>query len=332
MLMKWWVAVVFAIVIVTTGARAEDASVTIQLVKSTGQSPFYIAMGKGYFAKEGIKVEAGNIRSALDTIAPMATGRLDGSMGAATAGFFNAAHQGFDVRIAAVMGLQGHLMATQPLARTDLWKSGKIKSAKDLKGLKVAINAPGDITEYFLTKMLAKNGMTTKDVDLTQMEFSLQLVAFKNKAIDAGFLPEPLATKAKDEGEAALIEPEFSVGEGTPTTFLFLATKFMKERPKVAEAFMRALIRGARDAQGAYNKDPAIADMIAQQTGLTAEIVETSAPYEFDRNLDITKYEAKLRDEEATHHKNGRLNYNEALAFDKVIDASLVHKAAAEVK
>jgi len=334
MLKRWMIAVAALGLLVgpsVSAVRAEE-TVTIQLVKSTGQSPFYIAVGKGYFEKEGIKVDAGNVRSALDAIGPMATGRLDAAMGAATAGFFNAAHQGFDLRIAAVMGVQGHLMATQPLARKDLWDNGTIKSAKDLKGLKVAINAPGDITEYFLTKMLAKSGMTTKDVNLTQMEFALQLVAFKNKAIDAGFLPEPLATKAKNEGEAALIQSESSIGEGVPTTFLFLATKFMKERPKVALAFMRALIRGARDAKEGYNKDPAIAEMIAKQTGLTAEIVETSAPYFFDRNLDITKYEGKLRDEEATHRKNGRLNYKEPLAFDKVIDASLVHKAAAEVK
>jgi len=289
-------------------------------------------MGKGYFAKEGIQIDSGNVRSALDTIAPMATGRLDGSMGAATAGFFNAAHQGFDMRIAAVMGLQGPLMATQPLARKELWDNGTIKSAKDLKGRKVAINAPGDITEYFLTKMLAKYGMTTKDIELTQMEFALQLVAFRNAAIDAGFLPEPLATAAKSQGQAALIQPESAIGEGVPTTFLFLATKFMQERPKVALAFVRALVRAARDAQGPYNKDAAIAGMIAKQTDLKLEDVENSAPYLFDRNLDISKFEGKLRDEEATARANGRLNYTEPLSFDKVIDASLVHKAAAELK
>lgn len=329
--MKWWLAVL-AFVLLVPGARADEETVTVQMVKSTGQSPFYIAIGKGYFAKEGVKIDVGNVRSALDAIGPMATGKLDAAMGAATAGFFNAAHQGFDLRITAAMGLQGPLMATQPLARKELWDNGTIKSAKDLKGRKVAINAPGDITEYFLTKMLEKYGMGTKDVDLTQMEFSLQLVALKNAAIDAGFLPEPLATTAKNQGQAALIQPESSIGEGVPTTFLFLATKFMKERPKAAEAFMRALIRGARDAQGPYNKDPAIAGMIATQTGLKIEDVEDSAPYLFDRNLDISKYEAKLRDEEATHRKNGRLNYTEPLSFDKVIDASLVHKAAAEVK
>ncbi len=331
-MVRIFAAALLAVSLLAFGARADEETVTVQLVKSTGQSPFYIAMGKGYFAKEGIKVDAGNVRSALDAIGPMATGRLDAAMGAATAGFFNAAHQGFDLRIVAAMGLQGPLMATQALARKELWDNGTIKSAKDLKGRKVAINAPGDITEYFLTKMLQKYGMETKDVELTQMEFALQLVAFRNGAIDAGFLPEPLATVAKSQGQAALIQPESAIGEGVPTTFLFLATKFMKERPKVAEAFLRGLIRGARDAQGAYNKDPVIAPMIAEQTGLKLTDVEDSAPYLFDRNLDISKYEAKLRDEEATHRKNGRLNYTEPLAFDKVIDASLVHKAAAEVK
>jgi NitT/TauT family transport system substrate-binding protein len=279
-----------------------------------------------------LKIEGGNVRSALDAIGPMATGRLDAAMGAATAGFFNAAHQGFDLRITAVLGLQGPLMATQPLARKELWDNGTIKSAKDLKGRKVAINAPGDITEYFLTKMLQKYGMDTKDVDLTQMEFALQLVAFKNGAIDAGFLPEPLATTAKSQGFAALLQPESSIGDGVPTTFLFLATKFMNERPKVAAAFMRAMIRGARDAQGPYNKNPEIAAMIAKQTDLKVEDVENSAPYLFDRNLDITKYEQKLRDEEAVHRSHGRLNYTEPLAFDKVIDAKLVHEVAAQVK
>ncbi|HLI22201.1 MAG TPA: ABC transporter substrate-binding protein [Stellaceae bacterium] len=312
-------------------AQAEE-TVTIQLVKSTGQAPFYIAIGKGYFEKEGIHVDSGNVRSALDTIAPMATGRLDGSMGAATAGFFNAAHQGFDMRIVAVMGIQGHLMATQALVRKDLWDNGTIKSAKDYRGRKIAINAPGDITEYFLTKMLGKYGMTLKDVNETSMEFALQVVAFKNSAIDAGFLPEPLATTAKSQGEAVLDQPEQSIGEGIPTTFLFLATKFMQDRPKVALAFMRALIRGARDAQGDFSKNPDVAAMIAKQTDLKLADVENSAPYVFDPNLDITKFEGKLRDEETVHRANGRLNYTEPLSFDKVIDAKLVHQAAAQVK
>lgn len=330
-MVKRWIAALLLAGLMAPLARADEV-VHIQYVKSMGSSPFFIAVGKGYFAQEGITIDSGTVRSALDTIAPMATGRLDASTGAATAGFFNAAHQGFDVRIAAVLGVQGPLMATQLLVRKELWDNGTIKSGKDLKGRKIAINAPGDITEYFLTKMLAKYGMTPKDVDQTQMEFSLQFVAFKNGAIDAGFLPEPLASAAKSEGVASLLTPEASIGSGTPTVFLFLATKFMQERPKVALGFMRALIRGARDAQGDYSKDPAIAGIIAKQTDLKLADVENSAPYLFDPNLDISKYEDSLRSQETVDRGNGRLNYSDPISFDKVIDATLVHQAAAEVK
>jgi hypothetical protein len=39
-----------------------------------------------------------------------------------------------------------------------------------------------------------------------------------------------------------------------------------------------------------------------------------------------------LRRQETAHRENGRLNYQEPLSFDKVLDANLVQKAAAGVR
>ena len=325
------IAMLAALGLATAAARAAE-TVSVQLVKSIAQAPFYVAMGKGYFAQEGITVDAGEVRSALDTIAALATGRLDASIGAATAGFFNAAHREFDLRVVAAMGIQGPLMATQPLVRRALWDDGTIRSAKDLRGRKVATNAPGDITEYFLTLMLEKYGMSLKDVDVTPLAFGEQFVAFKNGAIDAGFLPEPLATTAQMAGSVALLKPEADVGAGAITTFVFFGKRFIDERRPVAVAFLRALVRGARDTQGAYNKTPEIAAMIARQTGLDPQAVERCTVFAIDPNLDIAKFEAGLRREEAVYRQNGRLTYDGPLAFDTVIDATLVHEAAASTR
>jgi NitT/TauT family transport system substrate-binding protein len=313
-------------------ANAAEETVSVQLVKSISQAPYYIALGKGFFAQEGIKIEAGDVRSALDTVPSLATGRLDVSMGTITAGFFNAAHGGFDLRIVAALGIQGPVMSTQPVVRKALWDDGTIRSGKDLKGRKVAINAPGDITEYFLTLILDKYGMSLKDIDETPLAFASQLVAFKNGGIDAGFLAEPLSTAARMSGSVALMEPDAGVGKGTITGFVFYGTKFMHERPKAALGFLRALIRGAHEAQGDYNKDPALASIIAKETGIKLETIENSTPYLIDRELDIAKYEASMRNEETVQRKIGRLNYNEPLSFDKIIDATLVHEAAASLK
>jgi NitT/TauT family transport system substrate-binding protein len=313
-------------------ARAEPQTVTVRIVRAIAQAPFYIAVSKGYFAQEGITVDAADIRSALDTIGPLATGQLDVSMGAATAGFFNAANKGFDLRVIAAMGIQGPVMSTQPLVRKALWDDGTIRSAKDFRGRKVAINAPGDITEYFLTLMAEKYGYDVKDIEVTSLAFSAQLAAFQNGAIDAGFMPEPVSSAAQLAGAVVLDTADAGIGEGTITTFVFAGTKFLRERPKVALAFMRAMLRGAHDAQGPYLKDPAIAASIAAQTGLKVEAIRRATPYAIDPDLDIAKYEAGLRRQETIHRQNGRLNFARPLQLDKVLDASLAHAAAASLK
>ena len=325
---RQWAVAVLLLGLFVAPAGAEPQTVTVRLVRSLAQAPYYIAVAKGYFAQEGIKLDAGDIRSALDTIAPLATGQLDVSLGAATAGFFNAAHRDFDLRVVAAMGIQGAQMSTTPLVRKALWDDGTIRSARDFRGRKIAINAPGDITEYFLTLMAEKYGMTPKDIDVTPLAFAEQLAAFRNGAIDAGFLPEPLASVAQLSGSVALDAPDAGIGEGTITTFMFASTKFMRERPGVALAFLRAMVRGARDAQGPYLKDPAIAASIAQQTGLAVDAIQRSVPYAIDPDLDIAKFIPGLKKQEAVHRANGRLNYTGELDFANVVDASLAHQAA----
>ena len=183
--------------LMTPAVRAEPQTVRVQMVRTLAQAPYYIAVTNGYFEKEGLTIDSSNVRSALDTIAPLAMGQLDVGIGAATSGFFNAASRGFDMRIVAAMGYQGPVMSTQPLIRKALWDDGSVRSAKDFRGRKVAINAPGDITEYFFTLTARKYGMSIKDMNIVPLGFSEQLAAFKNGAIDAGSLPEPLSFQYK---------------------------------------------------------------------------------------------------------------------------------------
>jgi NitT/TauT family transport system substrate-binding protein len=312
--------------------QAEPQTVHVQMVRTLAQAPYYIAVANGYFEKEGLAVESTNVRSALDTIAPLAMGQLDVGIGAATSGFFNAASRNFDMRIVAALGYQGPVMSTQPLIRKALWDDGSIRSGKDFRGHKVAINTPGDITEYFFTLTARKYGMSIKDMNIVPLGFSEQLAAFKNGAIDAGSLPEPLSSTAQQAGTVVLDKADVSDGSGTITTFVYFGTKFMQERRDVALAFLRALVRGARDSQGPYLQDPKIAASIAQQTNLSVEAVENSTPYAIDPNLDIEKFEKSLRDQETVHRENGHLNYSGELSFKDVIDPSLVHEAAASVK
>ena len=314
-------------------AAEEMDKVSVGLVITLSQSPYYIALEKGYFRAERIEPTEASFRGAQDSVSSLATGQLDISMGALNAGFFNAAHQGLDLRAVAALGLQASPVNSTPLlARKDLWDSGTIKNGADLKGRTVAANTPGSIPEYLLTLILAKYAMSLKDVNETMLGFPQMVVALRNKAVDAAFIGEPLATLAIKQGSAALVLPEAGTGSGEVTTVVFFSGKFLRERADVGERFLRAMVRAAHETQGAYNKNPDLVPLIVKASKLDAGAIEDCNTFAFDPNLDIAKYVDSMQRQEAVHMKNGRIDYKEPLDMTKVVDATLVHKAAASLK
>ena len=137
---------------------------------------------------------------------------------------------------------------------------------------------------------------------------------------------------AQMAGTVALDTADVGDGSGAITTFVFFGTKFMHDRPQVALAFLRALVRGARDAQGSYLKDPKIAASIAQQTGLKVDAVEAQHPLCIDPNLDIARFEDSLRDQERSTARTASSIITGDLDFKRRDRSSLVHEAAASVK
>ncbi len=329
MMWRWAIAAV-ALAQVLVGSAAAADKVSLGQVVSLAQAPYYVALEKGYFAKERIEIDSGDFRGAQDMTAALATGQLDIGMGAFNAGFFNAANQGLDLRAVAALGVQPRsVIATPPLVRKDLWDDGTIRSGKDLKGRKVAVNTPGATPEYTLSLILAKYAMTLTDVDETMIGFPQMVIALENKAVDMAFVTAPFnAIPLRDE-TAVLLKPDSGVTAGDVTTVVFFSGKFLRERPDAGVRFLRALLRGAQETQGAYNKNPAIAQLLATATKHKLDDIRDSYTFAFDPHLNIDNFRASIRRQEATHRKDGRLTYTEPLPMDRIIDDSLLKKAAA---
>ena len=313
-------------------AQQQTDKIVLGFAIAIADAPLYVAEAKGYLAAEHIAVDASTYRGAQDAVAALATGQMDVSLGAINAGFFNAANQNLDLRAVATLGIQPlPVTATPLLARKDLWDSGAIKSGADLRGRMVAVNTPGASPEYFLSLILEKYGMTLKDVNETMISFPEMVVALKNNGIEAAIPAEPFATLAICEGLAELVKPDADAGGGDMTTVFFFSGHLLRERPEVGERFLRALIRGTRDSI-AYRSKPEIVDIIAKAVKLTPDIVKSAYPYGFDPDMDIAKYEDSIRRQESRHLKDGRLNYTAPVAMDRMVDATLVHRAAASLR
>lgn len=323
------ILIVLGLLVVAPWARAAD-TVTVGLVVSLAQAPYYVALEKGYLRDAGIETDSGSFRGAQDMTSALATGQLDVGLGAFNAGFFNAANQGLDVRAVAALGYQpGPVIATPPLVRKELWDSGAIRSGKDLKGRKVAVNTPGSTPEYTLSLILEKYGMSLKDVDETMLGFPQMVVALDNKAVDMAFVSAPFHPIPLRDGTAVLLVPEAGVGAGDITTVVFFSGKFLKERPDAGERFLRALLRGAKDTQGAYNRDPATAALLAKATGLKLDDIEASTSFAFDPNLDIARFEDSIRRQEKQHMIDRRLDYDSPVPIDRIVDEAPLERALA---
>jgi ABC-type nitrate/sulfonate/bicarbonate transport system substrate-binding protein len=128
-----------------------------------------------------------------------------------------------------------------------------------------------------------------------------------------------------------LVKPDAGAGGGDMTTVFFFSGKFLRERPEIAVRFLRAMIRGTRDSID-YRQKPGIVDILAKDVKLAPDIVMAAYPYGFDSDMDIAKYEDSIRRQESVHMKDGRLNYTAPVAMDRMVDATLVHRAAASLK
>lgn len=226
---------------------ADMAEVRIGTNGAVSDAPFFIANKKGYFEEQGIKVEFVRFDAGPKMIAPLGVGQIDVAAGAVSAGLFNAAARGINIKVVADKGSSPPGYDYVPiLVRKDLVESGKVKSFKDLKGLKVAEAGKGGSQSSKLNEALKSVGLSYGDVVHEFISYPQQVNALQNKAVDAAVSVEPLATKAEERGAAV----RFSMDKVYPNqqiAALFYGGEFIKKSPEVAKKFMVAYLKATRD-------------------------------------------------------------------------------------
>jgi NitT/TauT family transport system substrate-binding protein len=315
------------LLLAASGARADD-TVNVGWTPSTPMVPFLVAVDKGYYKELGIAVDIEAFRGAMDAMSMLATGRLDVDLGGVTAGFFNGVARGVDVRVVAPLAIQPPAPGSSPLiARTDLWDAGTIRTAADLKGRKVAVNASGNGIDYKLSLILASAGMTLHDVDLTKVRFPEMVTALKTKGIDAAVVAEPFATVAKMQKLGVVMMKESSAGEGDVNTAVLFSSKFIREHRATAVRFLQGLRAGMLDIAGDKWRAPENVAITTKYIKIKPDILLASVFPVFDPSLAIENHVASLERQEAMHIKNGFIHYAKPLDPARYVDASLAKEA-----
>src|SRR3977135_1522519 len=152
--------------LVSRHEAAELAQVRIGTARTMSDSGYYLADALGFFRDEGIAVTLTGFNSAAKMIVPLGTGELDVGGGTVSAALYNAVARGINLKIVADQAsMKPGYGYSSLMVRKDLVDSGRYKGFADLKGLKVAIGAPGTGTASALNETLKRGGLKYSDDD-----------------------------------------------------------------------------------------------------------------------------------------------------------------------
>ena len=180
--MKFMLSVLTAMMLFFAGPAGaqDDLTVMLDWFVNPDHAPLIVAQEKGYFSAAGLKVKLIAPADPNDPPKLVAAGKADLAV---------SYQPQLHVQVSEGLPLIriGTLVST-PLNSLVALKGGPIKSIKDLKGKKIGFSV-GGFEDALLAGMLSKHGLSIKDVELINVNFSLSpsIVAGKVDAVIGAF-------------------------------------------------------------------------------------------------------------------------------------------------
>lgn len=309
-------------------------TVTISDLGIVADAPVYVAIEKGYFKDHGVEAKRMKFASAAETTAALSTGELQFSGGAVSAGLFNAFAREWPVRIAMSRTRDTPGFSSNTLVvRSDL--KDQIRSIADLKGKKVAINAPANVLVYLFGSMLEAEKLSLKDVEVVYMPWPNMGPAFDRKAIDAGMMVEPFVAQYQGRAQAFPFKRAGDHFRKPPleASVILVNKEWMDKNFKLATDFTVAYFKGLRyvyDAMmvvGGRNRSEVL-DIVSRYTGMKDKPIFDRMQWSYwDPNGNVQR--DSLRDQQDWHAKQGTVPRK--VNIDEIIDERLVKYAIGQL-
>jgi len=168
-----------------------QAEVKIGVSDWPGWVAWYVAEQKGFFKKHGADVKLVWFANYTDSISALSAGQVDGN---------SQTWSDTMAPLAVGIGLKTILVNDNSAGNDALMVGPKIKSFKDLKGKKIALEE-FSVSHFLLTLALNKNGMTLKDVKVVNLSAGDAAAAFMAGRVDAAMVWNPWVNTIQASGK-----------------------------------------------------------------------------------------------------------------------------------
>jgi NitT/TauT family transport system substrate-binding protein len=215
-------------------AQAKDVNLGWSGIGSWTTLPYVVANEKGFFDKEGLKVQLITFRGTNLMLTALLTGDLD--YATILPFLTGAAARGLPVRIlAAVTKNSSYFMVARP----------EIDNVKALRGKKIGINSFGSSADYAAYAALSRSGMDpNKDLTILAIGGGTpeRLAAVVSGSVDATVITSPAEYAAEKQGlRIVMSAQELGQFVRIPITGIGAMQKKMEKDPDEIVRLLRAL-------------------------------------------------------------------------------------------
>lgn len=280
-----------------------------------GYMPFFVAQYQNLFAKHGIEPDIAQFPGGSRAMQAVLGGSSD-----VACGFYEHTVQ---------MAAKGaHLLAFVLQTQNSGLALGvrsaladKVKTAADLKGLKIGVSAPGSATHLFAMQLMVKAGIKATDasaigVGTTQTAMS----AFERADIDALCLFDPIIADLENRGLIKLLA-DARTKEGTQRVFggPYASGTLYGEAAWVAknEAAVRGCAAAIQEATAFLKAATPEQAINALSAGMCSVGIETCTTA-FTRNRDAFNHDGRIRADQAETVKRTLATFDPAIAAANV--------------
>jgi NitT/TauT family transport system substrate-binding protein len=245
--------------------------------------PHYIAEAKGFYAKQGLKIDLFYSQSNAAVLQALTAGSTKMAIAAGFADPMYAVASGAGVAVVRIDGQVG------PYA---LEGAKGLKSIKDLKGKVVSVDEAKGTTMVYFVKMLAGNGMTRSDVDFIYAgATAARFAALESGAAAAAMITAPQLFRAEDEGFVNLgYDTEYA--KDIPFTAELVNRAWAQDHKATAKQFLAAYAEAIDWFEDEKNRTEAI-DILEKVTKMSRDDIGKSFDLfhkidYFDRSNDVS--------------------------------------------
>lgn len=236
--------------------------------------PLLIAIEKGYFDQNGIKIDLVAAPSSAAVQQQVASGSVDMGAGGLVDPI-RAIDKGADMAI---------LRVEANAAPYALFVKPEIRDYAALKGRTVMVGGAKDITRIYLERMTGANGLSPRDYDLLFAgATAARFAALQSGAVDGALLTAPFNFKAEAAGMKN-IGVTVDYVRDFPFTGYAVNKAWAKSHKPALGAFLKGYAKGVAWLNEPANRAEAI-DILIRRT--TAQKEDAEKTYDFFKRLEI---------------------------------------------